>query len=241
MKLLLKLSFFTAIFCLNVFSQKQNIDCKTFELKYSEVTRSPNTVIKFEITSNTALNDSQNEYIWSIKNGKVISDQGKSEIIVLNDSRDRSAIDITASVQIKDLSQGCKSELSTQYYLCTLLSTAMQIDSYENITQQEETERLKELNQTLLNDTLSRAVIILRDDKDLQKNLARLNSILTKEKYAKSQISFNITSDPYSPIEFWIVPFGADFDKCKNCISIEAVNIENLERIFQKSSIAKNQ
>lgn len=241
MKHILKLAFFILIFCSSIFSQEQSVNCRKFELTYSEITDSPNTVIKFEVTPKIELNSDRNKYIWSVRNGKIINGQGKSEILVLNDSKNRSEIDITVDVQIKDLSLRCKSELSSQYYVCRLPPTAIKFDSYETTTQQEEAERLKVLNQTLLNDPLSRAVIILKDNKNLPNNLARLDSILTKEKYAKSQISFNITDDTYLPTEIWIVPFGADFDECKNCLNIEAVNIESLKKIFQKSSTAKNQ
>ncbi len=177
------------------------------------------------------------EYIWTVKNGKIIEGQGTNSLRILPDVRG-SEINSTVTLEIKGLLKQCTNTISESLVIF-IYRISFQVGEYGKVQSGEEKSRIDNFFIELQNDPTAEGIIKVQDDKDLMRHLTFLSFYTRLRNYDKTRISFFIASTNEQQTQLWIIPAGAEMLKCDDCLIIKMEDFEKLRNLFKPKPITK--
>ena len=202
------------VFTICVFTFGQNSNCPTFSLTGPSAVPQKGETITFSVQVDEKAKNSNLEYVWSTSQGKIIEGQGTKVITVEWDLNP----DMTATVEIKGLPEGCENSDSETVFVCSTPSSIM-FDESEISSNQPGSEKLDTLISELKNNSDETAYFIIyphkKDSPDEIKNKENYirNYLLSNKIEADRLVFVTADNDEYesddSVLRIWRVPAGA--------------------------------
>ncbi len=236
MKQVTFLTIFILVFCFATFAQTDKNVCP--QIKFV----SPNNLIGLDKPTNFIVKVTSNEgknnllYEWTFSRGKILKGQGTTQIEFIPNEEDEGA-NVTASVMISGLPEGCSDTYSDTFAIETL-AIIEPYDDFGKIALNDYRSRLDNLISKLANNPNSEGLITLefaKNSRDKYKIslLRNINKQFIFRKFDLTRISFAIAKkNIHEQSVFWIT--SADEKRPKYVYVKEDYQIVKAEELERK-------
>jgi hypothetical protein len=232
---------FTAIlilaFCLAAFAQVSENSCPAIKLIGPAGITQPSEPVLYVAEIGKEAEKYNTEYIWTVRNGKIIEGQGTNSLKFLPDEGGSEMIS-TVTLEIKGLPKQCTNTFSENFYIF-ISPSSIQVDEYGKVPNGDEKARMDSFFVQLQNDPTAEGIIKVGNDKDLMRHLTFLSNYTRLRNFDRTRISFLIASGNEHLTQLWIIPAGAEMLDCDDCLIIKVEDFEKLQKLFQPNPTTK--
>jgi hypothetical protein len=238
MKRVIFITFLVLAACVTIFGQTNENSCLVVSIKNSIPVEPYPVVFKAELRD--ADEKSNLEYLWQVKDGKILEGQGTNRLKVLYYEK-YDEINTVAKLEIKGLPKNCENTASTNFRIKIYRSKpikywhAVFFDEYEKVGLTDERTRFKGFLKRLKEDRTAEDFILLEvgTRAELNRRLRRFKTFLSAEKFNKNRISFALIKGGKEQTQLWAVPQPEKLLSCKECLIIKAEQpSQNFGKLF---------
>lgn len=159
------------------------------------------------------------KYEWTISQGKIIEGQGKSRIVI--DTTGLENTTITATVEVKGLSENCLKIFSGDGLIDSRKSLGDLPIEYDEILSSNKVEKLNRIAIEILRNQQSVYFIfsVRKNEKRslIKTRVKHIFQYLDFYKVERNKISFDICRKKINKVEFTLIPLGAMIPNPDNC------------------------
>jgi hypothetical protein len=213
--------------CFTAFSQKNENLCPTVSVK-NTIPIEPYPVI-FTAEISGADEKSDVEYLWKVKDGKIIEGQETKRLKVLYYEK-YDEINTVATLEIKGFPRNCENVVSKNFRIKIHRSKpikywhAVFFDEYQKLALVDEKTRFSVFLKKLKEDRTAEGFVLLEisTKAELNKRLRRFRNYLSTERFNKNRISFAVVKGEKGKTQLWAVPQDEKLPSCKDCLIVKA-------------------
>jgi hypothetical protein len=165
-------------------------------------------------------------YIWTVTGGKIIEGQNTASIRIFRESDT-----LTVAVKLRIEPDNCVLEETVGSFIDRVYPIL--VNQYGTIPPSEEKANLDAFFEKLKKDPNAQGYIFVTDDKNLKRRLKFLLGYIDLKKIKRSYINFLIGRNYEFQTALWLVPAGATYPECKDCLDIRADDTKRLQNIYQ--------
>lgn len=215
MKQIISAAILIVVFCLPIFAQANENLCPKISIVTPKESISRGESVDFLVNVGANIEKLNVSYEWTISAGRIVKGQGTSKIEFVVDDTDTA--NVYVAVEIIGLPKGC-ADSSTETVPVTPHVDIEPLDSYGNLSRNDETARLQNFFYNLSQEKSWEGVIILQFDKktSASKRIKRMNRIIKSIEFLKcdvSRITFVILEEDYERTTFFALTENGKFFK----------------------------